>query len=463
MYDVHIITLTAKEAKNGCVKAVYIAGLTEPIHVQIPPNTYDGFRFYMEDVQCLDENGCTVECTIPMEISVVKPKKNRLGVIFLTLVLLLSVAVVDWNAVWDDFTSTASNLVYYNGPELVPENTILYFPNRYFLSQLEGAQLQTVCLIYAAAMDFQDQCMIPEGITKTQLSDLLLLMKAECPELFQLDVMQNTSCSYYTENGYVFAVKLEYQMTESEYLTKRASCEAVVDYYVKQLKDATPEEKEEFVFTRMAKNCWYHTTTDNCGNAYGAFVDNKAKCDGVSLGMKWCLEALGMQCLCILGDPRDADVGHAWNMVCLNGAYYNVDLTASMRHESNQDSVTADWVLYYAYNVADRWTEEDYIVCQPLIRLNKPVCDTDAYSYYAQMGHYVGQEDDLEQAAHMSLTTVYKQRDTVVLHFASKEDCAQFYLNFSNYIDSWKKANAFYSFSVQWMQLSENYFCIMRK
>ena len=111
-------------------------------------------------------------------------------------------------------------------------------------------------------------------------------------------------------------------------------------------------------------------------------------CDGFSGAMKWSMEALGIQCLTISGDPADGDIGHAWNVINLNGSYYRLDATASV-HDNWMVEAGIDEIVYSAFNVSDalntKYAIRDFFGAFAPV----PVCDSMEASYYARTGHFV--------------------------------------------------------------------------
>lgn len=60
--------------------------------------------------------------------------------------------------------------------------------------------------------------------------------------------------------------------------------------------------------------------------AYGALRDGVAVCDGYSCAATLLLREYGVECELIVGTCIDGG-GHAWNMVCLDGEWYHMDIT----------------------------------------------------------------------------------------------------------------------------------------
>ncbi len=80
----------------------------------------------------------------------------------------------------------------------------------------------------------------------------------------------------------------------------------------------------------LAVNCEYDYDNLNANtlpiesfSAYGVFVKRTAVCQGYALAYKYLLNQVGIDCYMVTSDAMD----HAWNLVELDGQYYQVDVT----------------------------------------------------------------------------------------------------------------------------------------
>lgn len=58
-------------------------------------------------------------------------------------------------------------------------------------------------------------------------------------------------------------------------------------------------------------------------STYGVFADRIAVCDGYALSYKYLLSRVGIDCYMVTSD----EINHAWNLIKLDGQYYQVDVT----------------------------------------------------------------------------------------------------------------------------------------
>ena len=61
-------------------------------------------------------------------------------------------------------------------------------------------------------------------------------------------------------------------------------------------------------------------------NAYGALAEGQPVCEGISLAFLAAMNRLGIPCTYVAQFDASG-AGHGWNRVCLNGKWYNLDLT----------------------------------------------------------------------------------------------------------------------------------------
>ena len=144
----------------------------------------------------------------------------------------------------------------------------------------------------------------------------------------------NSSNRYYT---------YEIQIAASYYTS--AAQEQAVDAEVKRLLNTLPVsgvsdyKKVKAVYDYMCKNIVYDYAGLNAGSSYchtshSAFIAHKTVCQGyASMFYRMMLE-MGIDCRLIAGDANSYSTGpdygndeHGWNIVKLNGKYYNLDAT----------------------------------------------------------------------------------------------------------------------------------------
>jgi hypothetical protein len=101
-------------------------------------------------------------------------------------------------------------------------------------------------------------------------------------------------------------------------------------------------EIHDYIVNNVNYTLGYH-------NAYEAIINNRAVCEGYAKATKHLLDKVGIQNLIVTGTANNGsgNIGHAWNMVKIEGNYYHLDTTWDDPY-GNTDR------LYYGYfNVSD--------------------------------------------------------------------------------------------------------------
>jgi len=91
-----------------------------------------------------------------------------------------------------------------------------------------------------------------------------------------------------------------------------------------------------------AKNDYYHLKA----TAYGALVNGAAICQGYAAAMYLLLRLLDVNCRIVTGTAPDLETGeevlHAWNIVELDGRYYNVDVMWDVQTDTHDYFLKCD-------------------------------------------------------------------------------------------------------------------------
>ena len=140
------------------------------------------------------------------------------------------------------------------------------------------------------------------------------------PELFYAD---NTLTYYYNSRGIVTEVEFHYRMEADERQEAMQSYEREVDYIASLVEPALSEaEKALFVHDYLIASYTYDTAQANY-DVLSLFRDRTGVCQAYSLAYIAVLRELGMDAVMVTSD----EMGHAWNLVKVDGIWYHVDLS----------------------------------------------------------------------------------------------------------------------------------------
>ena len=149
-----------------------------------------------------------------------------------------------------------------------------------------------------------------------------------------------------------------------------AEQEAELTAYLKQLysawnlDDATDYEKVCAVYDWLCENVTYYWDYENgpyeIYSAYGAVINRECVCQGYAVAAYRMLLDLGVDCRIITGIGNGG--GHAWNIIELDGLYYNADATwDAIWHQAGLDY---EWYLTCDANFYDHYRDEAFMTAQ---------------------------------------------------------------------------------------------------
>ena len=139
------------------------------------------------------------------------------------------------------------------------------------------------------------------------------------------EAISKLSCYYSRDTGLAVAIGLEYCTAQDV-----AAMQVKLDQLVDQANTLcqTDLEKVFYVHEWLVQNIAYdreHLSDDvqDDHNLRGALLEGTAVCDGYAKTYALTLRKLGITCVLV----TSKDIGHAWNMVELDGNWYQVDCT----------------------------------------------------------------------------------------------------------------------------------------
>lgn len=167
----------------------------------------------------------------------------------------------------------------------------------------------------------------------------------------------------YTYTG--FAVRLfaiEYDYTESQAKKMLAAYDAAVKKAVSGAStDWSDMEKALYINDYLARNCEYDTTLSKF-TAYDVLVNRVAVCQGYALACMELAKQLGLTCEVVTSDS----MWHAWNMIEVNGEYYQLDVTWNDPVEDLTGRVDHMYLMkstdYFWSKEAGHAAEDDWVV-----------------------------------------------------------------------------------------------------
>lgn len=207
------------------------------------------------------------------------------------------------------------------------------------------------------------------NISKNDMDSLATYIVHNYPELFYfggfsnvVNVPENFEGSYNPDTDPVISFDIDYisdyGISESEIKSMQVKINKQTNIILEALKDKdlSDFDKVFYLNTYLTSLLSYNNSTVNCINIYGGLVENEVNCQGYAYTLKYFLDRLGIENYIALS-PR-----HVWNVINLDGEFYNLDLTWTRTYNTQTYFLKSDekfekdheeWIISAPNNIVD--------------------------------------------------------------------------------------------------------------
>lgn len=210
-------------------------------------------------------------------------------------------------------------------------------------------------------------------ITVAELETVMTAVLSDHPEIFWM----GSTYSYSWDGTYVFAVLPQYVFTGEALESAKAEVEQAVQTLTAGLEGKSDYEISLLLHDRLIAHVTYEFAEHN-QTLYGALVDREAVCNGYAAAYQYLLGRMGIPAWKVDGasiDPNSGNtVSHAWDLVCLDGAWYYTDPTWD-------DQAEAGHPFYEYLNITTAQMREQHAL-SAFFAANVPECTATAANYY---------------------------------------------------------------------------------
>ena len=304
---------------------------------------------------------------------------------------------------------------------------------KYFVNRLDTPSLQNFARLYKGALDCTERVTFSYEIPSAQLDTLMFLLNYDCPELIHLsgDYIPIYSDTY---GDYVSGVGLIYYMSPDEYHQGMETLSQFQQQLSEQTAGMSPRETEQYVYDLLFNTVVFDDYSAHSGSIYGALIEHRARCEGISKAFAWCLQHCGMECMTVAGTPlwenTGAYAGHSWNIVRLDNDYYYVDVAADNLRSYPEESVVP---LYGFLNSSEAQMQRTHLMNDIFRNLGVPPCFSDQMNYHVAAGQYISSDDDMQECFERILYNRYVSGEYMQISIRLDTE-----ISYQNFIDNWE-------------------------
>lgn len=256
---------------------------------------------------------------------------------------------------------------------------------------------------------------ISEEDTMNDVAEAMDAFFNDHPEVFYLSTEYKVATSQ-TLSGYNVEIMLEFFVSGKAELDEKISeIEKIANDIIMGVDKRDVFKTELAIHDNLSKITRYYSYTNEgdipkeTHSIYGTLISKTAVCDGFTKTMQILLDKVGIQSILVSGILQGE--AHAWNMVCLNGEWYHMDLTSdkSLYKYSDKSNIT----IHSYFNINTAQIKETHII-------NKeddiPTSTETKYNYYIYTDRYISNYDNFTT---MLKNIFSKDAGSDVLEFAT--------------------------------------------
>ncbi|HOV40675.1 MAG TPA: transglutaminase domain-containing protein [Oscillospiraceae bacterium] len=195
--------------------------------------------------------------------------------------------------------------------------------------------------ILSAAKSFTTQVTFDSPVS---LDDITKIYSAIYMEEINLQYLSN-SFKYDTSPATRLQISFDYPQSQISRMNEQTE-EAANRIIAGITPTMTAFDIVKYFHDTIIKNCTYDANVEFGSTAYGALVNGRALCQGYSHAMALLCNKVGIENAFVTGYAKE---DHMWNMVKLNGVWYNIDVT----WDDPDKAAYPDLVFYDYFNVTN--------------------------------------------------------------------------------------------------------------
>ena len=286
----------------------------------------------------------------------------------------------------------------------------------YWFNQIPSELNEVYRELYSRLSNYEDSADLYAGVPTETFWKVYHAVLADHPEFFWID--SNIEATESGLSGKVIAYRVNANVPVGEREQVKAQLEAAADACIAGIpSDASDYGKIKAVYDFLIDTVDYRLDSPNNQNIQSALLDHRSVCAGYSRAFQYILHRMGMFCTYVTG-RTDTGEDHAWNIVRIDGQYYNVDVTwGDPVFAGTVDSHVQMATSYNYLCCSDEELRKTHI---PEADFDLPSCTDESYNYYRINGMYY-ETFDYDTVYQALMNSVWEERRYITLKFGSRE------------------------------------------
>lgn len=204
------------------------------------------------------------------------------------------------------------------------ESILEDYTNKYAYSTLTSTQKKIYAKLFEAASAHADKADLTGiGAVKSDIDKTYWAFDYDNPQFFWLA----NGYRYTTMGNKVISISMVYSRTKSEAEKIKPEFETAAQKIIdKALEQDTLFDRVKVIHDEIVEMTDYYISGPSyISEADGPLVHGRALCEGYSKAFMYLCQSVGIQCICVAGTGNGEP--HMWNMLQLDGEWYNMDVT----------------------------------------------------------------------------------------------------------------------------------------
>lgn len=284
--------------------------------------------------------------------------------------------------------------------------------SRYGYYSLNADEKSVYDEIVNGAHHFEETIELTRTVSKERLEEICKLIYLEETSLYYIS--KEYSVSFNAETEEASSVQLSYVFDYDEVNSMNVLTEQRVSEILAKI---TPEmdtvDTIKLFHDEIILNCKYSVDGKYISTPYGAFVDGSALCEGYARAFAILCNKVGIENLFATGSQvvtdqygNQAYEEHIWNMVKVDGLWYNIDLTWDDPTTSSKADALDDAFISYSYFLFPRFEVKPTVMIDETL-FTLPEANSLEANYFVHYGYYATTYEEAVEILTRSINEAY--------------------------------------------------------